>query len=157
MINRRQFMETTARGFAFLSVAQPFPVLSSTITKKKILCVGGHPDDPESGCGGTLARLAAAGHTVKAVYLTTGEAGIPGKPHAEAASIRRQEAEAACRILKIEPLFFGQIDGASVLDNAAVDKMKQLFLSEKPDIAFAHWPVDSHKDHQIASLLAMQM
>jgi hypothetical protein len=26
--------------------------------KKKILCVGAHPDDPESGCGGTLAKLA---------------------------------------------------------------------------------------------------
>ena len=26
----------------------------------KIVCVGGHPDDPESGCGGTLARYAAS-------------------------------------------------------------------------------------------------
>ena len=27
-----------------------------------VVCVGAHPDDPESGCGGTLARYAALGH-----------------------------------------------------------------------------------------------
>lgn len=26
-----------------------------------IVCVGAHPDDPETGCGGTLARLANEG------------------------------------------------------------------------------------------------
>ena len=54
----------------------------------RIVCVGAHPDDPESGCGGTLARYAAAGHRVTVIYLTRGEAGIPGKSHEEAASIR---------------------------------------------------------------------
>ena len=36
----------------------------------KVVCVGGHPDDPESGCGGTLALYAAQGHRVTIVYLT---------------------------------------------------------------------------------------
>src|ERR1039458_7249551 len=30
----------------------------------KIVCIGAHPDDPESGCGGTLAKFANAGHSV---------------------------------------------------------------------------------------------
>jgi LmbE family N-acetylglucosaminyl deacetylase len=30
----------------------------------RIVCVGAHPDDPESGCGGTLARYAELGHRV---------------------------------------------------------------------------------------------
>jgi LmbE family N-acetylglucosaminyl deacetylase len=28
--------------------------------------------------------------------------------------------------------------------------------TEKPDIVFTHWPIDSHKDHQAASLLTIQ-
>ncbi len=157
MINRRDFIKTSAKGIGVLSVATTFPIPDAVFVKKKILCVGGHPDDPESGCGGTLARLAGVGHTVKAVYLTTGEAGIPGKSHAEAAVIRRKEAEAACKILNVDPLFFGQVDGASVLDNVAVEKMRELFRTEKPDVVFAHWPLDTHKDHQIASLMTTQM
>ena len=31
-----------------------------------------------------------------------------------------------------------------------------LLEEESPDIVFTHWPVDSHKDHQIASLLTIQ-
>jgi LmbE family N-acetylglucosaminyl deacetylase len=57
--------------------------------------VGGHPDDPESGCGGTLARYTAVGHTVTIIYLTRGEVGIQGKAHEEAAAIRSRECEAA--------------------------------------------------------------
>ena len=41
-----------------------------------VVCVGAHPDDPESGCGGTLAMYAARGHRVTVIYLTRGEAGI---------------------------------------------------------------------------------
>ena len=77
----------------------------------KIVCVGGHPDDPESGCGGTLARYAEAGNRVSIIYLTRGEAGIRGKSHAEAAAIRSAECEASCRILGAKPIFAGQIDG----------------------------------------------
>ena len=72
---------------------------------KKIVCVGGHPDDPESGCGGTLAKLRNVGHAVTIIYLTTGEAGIPGKSHDEAAAIRRQEAINACKVLDAKPVF----------------------------------------------------
>src|SRR5258708_3193781 len=76
----------------------------------KVVCVGAHPDDPESGCGGTLARYTAAGHQVTAIYLTRGEAGIPGKSHDEAAAIRSGEAEAACKVLGAKPIFAGQVD-----------------------------------------------
>ena len=42
----------------------------------KVLVVGGHPGDPEAGCGGVMARYADEGHDVVAVYLTRGEAGV---------------------------------------------------------------------------------
>ena len=122
-------------------------------TKLKILVAGGHPDDPESGCGGTMARYAAAGHEVVALYLTRGEAGIPGTSHDDAARIRTAEAERACAILGARPVFFGQVDGDSHVDRAAYTAMRELLEREKPDVIFTHWPVDTHPDHRAVSLL----
>ena len=44
-----------------------------------VVVAGGHPDDPETGAGGAMARYAALGHNVISLYLTRGEAGIDGK------------------------------------------------------------------------------
>jgi LmbE family N-acetylglucosaminyl deacetylase len=155
--SRRGFVKTSLAGMGMLS--SPSLLLSqiSEQTKPmKIVCVGGHPDDPESGCGGALAKLAAAGHSVTIIYLTRGEAGIPGKTHDEAASIRSNEAIAACKILNAKPIFAGQIDGDTIMNNDWVKKLQIIIGDEKPDIVFTHWPIDSHKDHQIASLLTIQ-
>ncbi|MBS1949281.1 MAG: PIG-L family deacetylase [Bacteroidetes bacterium] len=156
-ITRRLFTKdiiASAAAFSLPSFANN-PSLQNS-PKMKIVCVGGHPDDPETGCGGTLAKLAAAGNEVTIVYLTSGEAGIPGKSHDEAASIRTKEAIAACKVLKAKPLFAGQVDGNGMVDNEWVDRMHSLISLEKPDIVFTHWPIDSHKDHQCASLLTIQ-
>ncbi len=121
--------------------------------KLKIVVVGGHPDDPESGCGGTIARYADEGHDVVNLYLTRGEAGIRGKKHEEAARIRSTEADKACRILKARPRFAGQIDGATEVNRQRYDAFWELMQEEKPDLVFTHWPIDAHRDHRVASLL----
>lgn len=56
-------------------------------------------DHPESGRGSTLAFYARLGHPVIVVYLTSGEVGISGKSHDEAAASRTAGCQAACRIL----------------------------------------------------------
>src|SRR6478609_3521632 len=155
--NRRKFLQQSTAALGMLSL----PVLlNAQVTnkkdKKKIVCVGGHPDDPESGCGGTLAKFANAGHDVTIIYLTTGEAGIEGKSHDEAAAIRKQEAINACKILNAKPVFAGQIDGDTIVNNEWLQKLQQLIKNESPDIVFTHWSIDSHKDHQCASLLTIQ-
>src|SRR5687767_2987412 len=97
---RRTFIKQTAAGVGGLIL----PNISAAQQKPKpanVVCVGGHPDDPESGCGGTLALLAS----LTIIYLTTGEAGIEGKSHQEAARIRKQEALNACKILNTKPVF----------------------------------------------------
>ena len=155
--SRRQFVQNSIGGLGLL--AMPAGLLASAgepFKKLKIVCVGGHPDDPESGCGGALAKFAASGNDVTVIYLTKGEAGIPGKSHEEASAIRSKEAVAACKILNAKPVFAGQVDGDTVMNNEWVVKMQQLIATEKPDIVFTHWPVDSHKDHQVASLLTIQ-
>ncbi len=124
--------------------------------KKKIVVVGGHPDDPECGCAGTVFQLVKNGHDVTMMYLTNGDAGIPGKSHEESAAIRRKESMAACKILGVKPLFADQVDGDSIMSNTERDRFGKLLYDEQPDIVFTHWPIDSHKDHQVASILTIQ-
>jgi LmbE family N-acetylglucosaminyl deacetylase len=121
-----------------------------------IVCLGAHPDDPESGCGGTLARYAAAGHRVTVIYLTRGERGIPGRTLDEAAQIRTAEAQRACQILNATPVFAGQVDGATEVNAREIDRIVSLVRPEPPHALFTHWPIDSHPDHQAASVLAIR-
>jgi LmbE family N-acetylglucosaminyl deacetylase len=119
----------------------------------KAVVVGGHPDDPESGCGGTIASYVDLGHEVVAMYLTRGEAGIPGKAHQEAAQIRTVEAQTACDILQALPIFVGQIDGNTEVTGRWYREIQRVLEIEQPDVVFTHWPIDTHRDHRAASLL----
>lgn len=121
--------------------------------KLNIVVVGAHPDDPETGCGGTIAGYTEHGHNVTIIYLTRGEAGIAGKTAKEAAAIRTAECERACAILKARPVFAGQIDGDTEVNVRRYADFQKLLAAENPDIVFTHWPVDSHRDHRAASLL----
>ena len=121
--------------------------------KLKVMVFGAHPDDPETGCGGVISKFSSYGHEVHAVYLTRGEAGIEGKSHEDAAKIRMIEANNACAILKVKPIFLDQIDGATEVNNERYDKVSILISEIKPDIILTHWPIDSHRDHQVCSLL----
>lgn len=155
--SRRKFLQQSTAAATFLSLPSLLHAQVNNIKdKKKVVCVGGHPDDPESGCGGTLAKFANAGHDVTIIYLTTGEAGIEGKSNDEAAAIRKREAIDACKILNAKPVFAGQIDGDTIVNNEWLQKLQKLIKDEAPDIVFTHWPIDSHKDHQCASLLTIQ-
>ena len=69
----------------------------------KMIVTGGHPGDPEYGCGGTVARYTDLGHEVFLLYLNKGE----WPPKAEGAG-RIAEAKAACEILKARPLYAGK-------------------------------------------------
>jgi N-acetylglucosamine malate deacetylase 1 len=121
--------------------------------KLKIIAAGGHPDDPESGAGGTIARYADLGHDAVNLYLTRGEGGIKGKSAEEAAAIRTAEIEKACAILKARAIFAGQIDGVTEVSPARYDEFRKILADEKPDIVLTHWPVDTHRDHRTVSVL----
>ena len=162
---RRDFIKLCAGGLGSLAIA-PFAdainqasmltASGNTNDKKlKIVCVGAHPGDPEFGCGGTMAKYSDAGHAVVFLYLTKGEASDPKKTFAAMAAARTAEAEVACRILKATPLFAGQVDGNTVLDNDRNAVMAKLIMVENPDLVFTRWPIDSHADHQVTGLLVL--
>jgi LmbE family N-acetylglucosaminyl deacetylase len=116
---------------------------------------GGHPGDPECGCGGLIARYTDMGHEVTLLYLNRGELYCGERPSAECGALRTKEAETACEILKARAAFAGQVDGQSVVDNAHCDEFQKLFVAQKADMVFAQWPIDSHRDHRALSSLVL--
>ena len=120
---------------------------------KKVLVIGAHPDDPETMCGGTILKLKAMGVEVVSVYLTSGEAGIKGKTHEEARTIRQAEARRACEAMGVHPVFMTQIDGNAEVNKERYAEMLALIEAEKPDMVITHWPIDSHRDHRVCAVL----
>jgi LmbE family N-acetylglucosaminyl deacetylase len=140
-----------ALGFAPYSAEAR--ALAEKDKKRKIVVVGAHPDDPETGCGGTILLYTKEGNEVVSAYLTRGEAGIQGKSYEEASKIRTNESLEACKIMKARAVFLKQIDGSCEITADRYTEMYDFLKSEKPDIVFTHWPVDSHRDHRICSNL----
>jgi len=126
---------------------------SSLEEKLKIVVVGAHPDDPETMSGGAMALWSDSGHEVVSAYLTRGEAGIQGKSYEESAKIRTAEALTACEILKVRPEFLGQIDGNCEITRERYSQIIDFIKREAPDIIITHWPIDTHRDHRICSVL----
>jgi len=160
--SRRDFINQTISGIAFLGAtgtgvltgASHQNITGKTATRKlKIVVTGGHPGDPEYGCGGTIARYTDIGHETVLLYLNRGEAGINGKSSSEAAKIRTAEALHACEILKTRAIFATQIDGQSVVDAPRSKEIYEILAKEQPDIIFTQWPIDNHPDHRALSTL----
>lgn len=120
---------------------------------KKVLIIGAHPDDPETMCGGTMIKLRKMGIEVVAVYFTGGEAGIHDKSHEEARSIRTAEAKKACEVMGVRPIFMTQTDGNTEVNKERYAEMKALIEAEQPDMVITHWPIDSHRDHRVCSII----
>ena len=162
ILSRRGFVVQTAAAAATAVVAGPAPAAeragaaSVQASPLNVVCVGAHPDDPECGCGGTLARYIEAGHRVTIMYLTRGEGGIAGKSNEETAAIRTAEAEAACKILGAKPLFAGQVGNHTEVTRRSKDTFYELIMAEKPNIVFGQWPIDTHSEHAAGAMLTIR-
>ncbi|MDH4092662.1 MAG: PIG-L family deacetylase [Cyclobacteriaceae bacterium] len=157
-ISRRNMIEIAGLSAAGSLVGVPAFSKSSgksnlRASRQKIIVMGAHPGDPECGCGGAIALFASQGHSVVSAYLTRGGAGIQGKSYEEAAKIRTDEALKACKILHSRPAFLEQIDGNTEITTQRYTEVNNFIAAENPDIVFTHWPIDSHRDHQICSVL----
>jgi len=80
-----------------LASAKPHMRTSSPTMKLDLLAIAAHPDDIELTCGGTLAKMVAAGYQVGILDLTQGEMGTRGS-----ARIRAREAAAAAKVLGVQ-------------------------------------------------------
>jgi N-acetylglucosamine malate deacetylase 1 len=123
-------------------------------SRLKVIVTGGHPGDPEYGCGGMVAKYTDLGHQVSLLYLNRGEKACPGTPTDAGSTVRVAEAKRACEILKAQPVFAGQCDGHAILDGTHYDEFHKIVAAIAPDVVFTHWPIDGHRDHRAISMLA---
>jgi N-acetylglucosamine malate deacetylase 1 len=144
-INRRDVL-VSACSLGSLAVAKPPD--DPPPPGRKVIVTGGHPGDPEYGCGGTIARSTDLGHEVVLLYLNDG---VPaGKPRD---GVRVAEARRACETFKARPIFAGQVDGEAVVDREHNEAFRKILEAERPDVVFTHWPIDNHADHRAMSML----
>jgi LmbE family N-acetylglucosaminyl deacetylase len=148
--SRRRFMAGAA---AVLSGTAALPKYESPPKKLNIVVTGGHPGDPEYGCGGTICRYTDEGHRVTLLYLNRGEKGCGNQTAEVCSGLRVAEARRACQILRAQPNFAGQIDGEAMVSPASYEAFQRLLTSESPDVVFTHWPIDNHRDHRAISML----
>ena len=154
ILSRRSMLAGAAQAAAGLPGASLVAESGAAAPRKlHVVVTGGHPGDPEYGCGGTIARYTALGHEVVLLYLNRGGAGIAGKSVEETEAIRTAEARRACEVLKARPVFAGQADGQSVVDEDHYRSFHALLAAENADVLFTQWPIDGHPDHRATAVL----
>lgn len=161
-ISRREMLVKSSKvvpGASLLGKARGLLALPEEATspqkKLRIVVTGGHPGDPECGCGGTIGRYTDEGHEAILLYLNRGEGYCGPNELKDCAGIRTAEAEKACAILKARPAFAGQYDGRAIVDSRHYDEFSRVLLEQEPDVVFTHWPMDAHRDHRATAALVL--
>jgi len=110
--------------------------------ERVVLAVGGHPDDIELGCAGTLAMHKLNGDEVYLLVLTKGEASGD-------AAVRERECQQSAEILGVDGLFFGGLEDTRVHDGrTTIDAIENVVRQVKPDIIYSPTCKDTHQDHR---------
>lgn len=122
-------------------------------TPLRILAIGAHPDDCDVAAGGVATMYRMAGHEVRFVSVTNGEAGHQQRTPEELIRIRRQEAEAAGRILGIRYDVLKYRDARLEPTLEARCELIGLIRESRPDLILTHRPNDYHPDHRATSQL----
>ncbi len=108
----------------------------------QILVVGPHPDDQEIGMGGTIAKLARAGHDVLLLDVTNGEPTPLGDPET-----RASEAAEAAKILGVKRRLLGfpnrYLENNLELRHALAGAIR----AHRAEVLFTPFFEDAHPDH----------
>lgn len=141
--------------FAWSNVAEA-QINTSNDTPLRVIAIFAHPDDADSKMGATAAMMAEAGHEVKFLSLTNGDAGHHEKGGGALARIRRAEAQEAGRRLGLKEY--------EVFDNHDAELLPELHIRMDVIRAIREWnadvvlglrPNDYHPDHRNAGKLVI--
>jgi LmbE family N-acetylglucosaminyl deacetylase len=118
-----------------------------------LLIIGAHPDDADYHAGGLAALYTGAGHQVKMVSLTNGDAGHQSLSGPPLAQRRRAEAVASGAVIGAEYLVLDHHDGElqPTIENRR--EVIRLIRTFQPDLLLTHRPNDYHPDHRYTSQL----
>jgi LmbE family N-acetylglucosaminyl deacetylase len=127
----------------------------------RVMLIAAHPDDPEFGCAGTIAKWAGEGKEVYYCLVTSGDVGTrdetitPGK----LASLREKEQRAAAQELGVKDvIFLHHHDGMVVNDMHLRRELAQVLRKYQPDaiVTIDPWRhYQLHPDHRAAGQAAL--
>jgi LmbE family N-acetylglucosaminyl deacetylase len=112
-----------------------------------ILAIGGHPDDIEFGCFGTLAGMCRK-EKISMLVFTRGE--ITAK-----AGVRTSEARKSAAILGAEIKLLSYPDGELRQTGETVQWLRDEIIRTKARTVFCPHIEDSHQDHVAAGRIGM--
>lgn len=119
---------------------------------KSVFVVCSHSDDQVLGPGGTLAKFAKEGVSVKTIIFSYGELTPAWIKHKYTIEARVSESEKADKIIGGNGVeFLGLKEGKFIKEAKEKDiyeQLKKRILKEKPSIIFTHMKEDPHKDHK---------
>ena len=132
-------------------------------TPERALAIGAHPDDVEFGCGGTLAKWAAAGCAISHLICTDGSKGSWDSTDDPATLVASRQVEQRAASIALggngSVVFLGWRDGelASGLRQRA--DVCYWIRRLRPDVVLGHDPWKRyrlHPDHRHAGFLAVE-
>lgn len=128
----------------------------------RVLVVAPHPDDAESGCGGTVARWAAEGAGVVIVMCTNGDKGSsdPETIPERLAAMREVEQLDAARLLGVKDVVFLRHPDGSLEDNLQFrGEVVREIRRHKPEVVMCIDPfrarTHTHLDHRVSGQVAI--
>jgi LmbE family N-acetylglucosaminyl deacetylase len=122
-------------------------------SKLRIIAFGAHPDDCDETAGGVAAKYVAAGHLVKFVSVTNGDAGHHQQGGGALAQRRRAEATEAGRRIGVVYEVLDNHDGELMPTLEVRKQIIRLIRQWKADIVMGPRPNDYHPDHRYTGIL----
>jgi LmbE family N-acetylglucosaminyl deacetylase len=129
--------------------------------KKVLMVVAAHPDDPEFGAGGTVAKWIKEGWQAIYVICTNGDKGTPdpNMTSEKLATIREQEQRNAAMVLGVSEVVFLRYPDGELMDGPEFrGKLVRLIRKYRPDIVITHDPnrrYMGHHDHRTTGIVCM--
>jgi LmbE family N-acetylglucosaminyl deacetylase len=121
--------------------------------KLRILCIGAHPDDCDLKAGGTAVKYVKAGHAVKFLSVTNGNAGHQEMGGGILAARRRGEAAESGRRGGLEYEVLQYEDGELLPTIEARRDVIRRIREWRADLVLAPRPNDYHPDHRYTAIL----
>src|SRR5437867_4298403 len=136
-----------------------------TRATERVMVVTAHPDDPEFGAGGTVAKLVKEGREVAYVIVTNGDKGSGDRAITpeRLARIREDEQRNAARALGVERVEFLGYEDGEVVDTRPLrrDITRQirrwrpgLIITQHPGRIYTNF-YGWHRDHRITGRVVL--
>lgn len=115
---------------------------------QRVLILAPHVDDESIGAGAALLKHARNGDEITCAYITDGSASDTDLSRDAIVSLRKEEAQKIKEFIGLkEIIFLDEQDGKVSSNQILADKIYEILDRVNPDVIYAPFIIDGHKDH----------